>query len=630
MKSKTSHLFWPNQYCKNILLLCLIGLSNRAYPESSSTPGIIESFERLLDVHDQQYQKNKTSIQATSKPDLNLAELNNILLDPKFVQSLSLHSDERFLSYAQKDECKFLSSLETSLLKSSDPKLDYVLIQYQNKQNQTESSSMLKDDFFEQIYKKKCINNKEYSVIFNEVNFKKTMDGIKFSIPKTKPECQVIHNEWLDNPYTPYLCRIQQIIKKSPLKKQVEFYKEKIPLVQRIYLDNLCNSLSNSELFCSSYLKSDAWSKILNSELPDYRMSYKCRQMYNKTEPLTNLELRNCGSKLATDSAFCETRGAQDYPSNFPYQNCENISQSLVKAKLVTNYHDCPGNIDNEALTNIHRIINHFSPRKIISTPANCSSETNYSFAKLNLTVGFEDGWPLKICYLNRVDNKETCETYIPGSHEDESRSEDQLVSRILYQQKGASIKTKCRIIDAKTFNPIRSEYKFGCFIINSSENCTALSCEKKVVWDNVVQADIKFIGTPVFDYFPTTYKNERYAFTKLINEVHKTQDRMIRNLTDVKYFLNTHANGIIHGIGCIEDLLPEQYKRLTMNQCRPLPFIVDGYQTKKEELWLVARLSIDDIHTPRILSWPNVFNSVSAYQELHPLNTWTLYGIRK
>ena len=104
----------------------------------------------------------------------------------------------------------------------------------------------------------------------------------------------------------------------------------------------------------------------------------------------------------------------------------------------------------------------------------------------------------------------------------------------------------------------------------------------------------------------------------------------MIRNLTDVKYFLNTHANGIIHGIGCIEDLLPEQYKRLTMNQCRPLPFIVDGYQTKKEELWLVARLSIDDIHTPRILSWPNVFNRVSAYQELHPLNTWTLYGIRK
>ena len=630
MKLKTLLLFWQNLFCKIFLLLCLIGPANKAYSQTQTSPGIIESFERLLEVHNDRYTKNKIAIAANAKPTINLTELKNVKLDPKYVQSLVMHSDERFLKYAQKDECKFLSSLENSLLKSTDPRLDYVLIQYQNKQNQQESTSILKDDFFEQIYKLKCINNKEFSVIFTELNFKKTIEGIKFSIPKNKSECLVIHNEWLDNPYTPYLCKIQQIIKRSPLKKQVEFYREKIPLVQRIYLDNLCNSLSNPELFCSSYLKEDVWSKILNSEMPEYKMSYKCQQMYNKKETLSTLQLRNCGSKLATDKAFCETRGSQDYPSNFPYQNCENLSRSLVKSKLVTNYHDCPGNIDNEGLTNIHRIINHFSPRNIITSPANCAGETNYTLAKLNLGVNFEEGWPLKVCYLSRVDNKEKCETYIPGSRPDEPLSEDRMIARILYQNKGAPSKTNCKIVDKKDYNPLRSEYKSGCFILNSAENCSAIFCEKKVIWDTKEQADIKFIGVPIFDYFPTTYKNERYAFTNLINEVHKTQDRMIRNLTDIKYFLNTHPNGIVHGVGCIEDLIPEQFQRIAINQCRPMPFIIDGHSLKNDETWLVGRIAIDDIHTPRTLTWPNVFNAVSAYQELHPLNTWTLYGIRK
>jgi hypothetical protein len=88
--------------------------------------------------------------------------------------------------------------------------------------------------------------------------------------------------------------------------------------------------------------------------------------------------------------------------------------------------------------------------------------------------------------------------------------------------------------------------------------------------------------------------------------------------------------NGIVHGIGCIEDLVPEQFQRTAINQCHPLPFIIDGHTQKNDETWLVARLAIDDIHTPRFIMWPNIFNAVSAYRELHPLNTWTLYGIRK
>lgn len=615
------------------MLICLTSLSGKAFSQSSSdnqTPGVIESFERLLELHKEQFQKNKISIQSSLKAVSNLSSYEDVKLDPQYVKSLLLHSDERFVKLALKDECRFLSMIETNLLKTTEGNIDNILINYKTKDGKVESATMLKDDFFEQIYKRKCLNNREYSILFTEANVQKTIEGIKFPVPKNKAECSVIHNEWLDNPYTPYLCRIQQVFKKPSLKKIADFYRERIPLMQRIYLDNVCNSISNPEQFCSSYLKGDVWSKVLTSEVPDYKMSYKCQQMYNKNVKLTVQEMRNCASKLATDNSFCETRGNKDYPANFPLQNCNNISDALNKSKLVTNYHDCPGNIDNEALTNIHRLVNHFAPRSIISSKETCRGEANYTLARLNLDIKHEAGWPLKICYMNRMSNKETCDTYIPGSRSDEPLSEDQVISKILYMQKGAPQKTKCRLVDSKNYNPLRSEYKFGCFIVFNSETCSTLACDKKVIWEEKVQADIKFIGFPTFDYFPTNYTQERYAFTSLINEVKGTQDRIIRNLTDVKYWLDKTSNGVIHGIGCAEDLVPEQFQRNAINECHPMPFIVDGHLEKDNESLLVTRLAIEDIHTPRFLMWPNIFNAVSAYQELHPLNTWTLYGIKK
>ncbi len=630
MKLKTSPQFLRKLYCKTLILACLICFSDKALTQENSNPGIIESLERLIELQKTQFQSSKNKGLSNLKVLNDISALNDIKLNSEYIKSLILHSDERFLKLAQKDDCRFLSMIETNLLKTADGNIDNIIIDFKNSSGAIETVSVPKDGFFEQIYKKKCLNNREFSILFSDLNIQKTIEGVKFTIPKNKAECSKIQQEWMDNSFTPYLCRIQQSFKKPDLKRQAEFYRGKIPLMQRIYLDNLCNSLSKPELFCNNYLKDDVWSKILNSEMPDYKMSYKCQDMYNKKEKLTPQEMRNCASKLATDNLFCETRGNKDYISNFPLQNCNNISEALNKSKLQTNYHDCPGRIDNEAMTNIHRIVNHFSPRPIVSTKETCSGEASYTFAKLNLDIKHEAGWPLKICYLNRIDNKEACVTYIPGSRADEPLSEDLVVAKILYQQKGANPKTTCRIVDSKTYNPLRSEFKYGCFIVYNIDNCTSIACDKKVIWEEKLQTDIKFAGKPVFDYFPTAYMSERYAFTSLLNEVKGTQARMIRNLTDTKFFLDKMPNGIVHGIGCIEDLIPEQFQRTAINQCHPLPFIIDGHTQKNNETWLVARLAIDDIHTPRFIMWPNIFNAVSAYRELHPLNTWTLYGIKK
>lgn len=632
MKLKTSPLFLQNQFYNIIRFIVLaMGLGSFSTKVLAETnPGIIESLERLLNVHRKQYDQNKSKIQSNLKALSNITDLKDIKIAPQFMRSLIFHSDDKFLKLAQKDECKFLSALESNLLKTAEGDIESVLVAFKNKENITESVSLPKNDFFDQIYKKKCLNNREFSTLFNETNFQKTIEGIKFSVPKNSNECDVIHKEWLDNSFTPYLCGIQQVLKKSKNQTLVDLYKEKIQTLQRTYIDNLCNNLTSAAGFCENYLKSDVWSKVINGEAPLYKLSYKCRNLLGKNEDLNSNDLKNCAAKLINEPSICETKGNKNFPSNFPLQNCDNISDALNKSKLITNYHDCPGSVDNEAVTNVHRLINHFSPRKIMTNKETCGGEANYTFARLNFDIKYEDGWPLKICYMNHVEGKEMCEPYIPGSRDDEPLSEDQVISKIIYRHKGAPAKTKCRIVDSKTYNPLRSEFKFGCFIVYDFETCTTLSCNKKVIWEEKPLADIKFIGRPIFDYFPTAFVNERYSFINMINQVKGTQSRAVKNLTDLKFYLDKMPNGIVHGIGCVEDLIPEEFQRTVVNQCHPMPFIIDGHLKKEGETWLVLRAAIDDIHSPRLVLWQNIFNAVSAHSELHPLNTWTLYGLKK
>lgn len=626
------HPFSRNQFCKIFGFITLIITVGSFSPNSfaEENPGIIESLERLLSVHHKQYSQNKNKIQANVKALSEEIDFANAKIDPHFMRSLLFHSDDKFLRLAQKNECTFFSTLESNLLKTAEGDVDNILVSYKNKDKVIESVAIPKNDFFEQVYKKKCLNNREYTVLFSDDNFQKTLEGVKFPVPKNSNECESIHKEWIVNPFTPYLCRIQQVIKKSKNQKTVDLYKEKTSALQKTYLDNLCNNITSAEKFCENYLKNDVWNKVINGEVPLYKLSYKCQNLLNKTDVLTRSDLKNCAAKLLSEPALCETKGNKHFLADFPMQNCDNVSDALNHSKLIANYHDCPGNVDNEAITNVHRLVNHFAPRKIITNKETCRGEANYTLARLNLDIKNEEGWPLKVCYMDIARGKEQCQPYIPGSRDDEPLSEDQVVAKILYRQKGASQKTKCTIVDSKTYNPLRSEFKFGCFIINDSETCTTVSCNKKVIWEEKVMTDIKFIGKPTLDYFPTSFINERYAFTNMINEVKGTQSRTVKNITDMKFYLDKIPNGLIHGIGCVEDMIPEEFQRTVINQCHPMPFIIDGHLEKNGETWLVFRSAIDDIHTPRLILWQNIYNSVSAHSELHPLSTWTLYGIKK
>jgi hypothetical protein len=625
---KTSLPFFLKQLSKFILLIGFGGLTTKAY-SADIIPGIIESYEKLSELHKTQYQSSEKLIGNNLQILSTISNVKDFKLAPHFLRSLLLSSDDKYLSLAQNDECKFYSALENNLLKTTSGEVKSIAITFVDGAGNTQSAAIPPHDFFTELYKKKCFNNKEFTILFNSSNVKKTVEGIKFAIPKTQKDCVIIHKEWLLNSFTSYLCQINKVLA-TPGTTSADFYRQNISPFHRTYIENLCGNLNSADLFCQNYLKEDIWNKVINGEAPLYKMSYKCKNIFGNSEVFGKSEQAACSAKLISAPQTCETNGYKNYPSIFPFQSCDLISLALAHSKLVTDYQDCPGNIDNEMLTNIHRIINHFDSKSLVTTKDTCASETNYSIAKLNLDAKNETGWPLQICYLERVHNKEECTPYVPGNHAKEERSEDLVVAKILYLQKAAPRKTTCRIISTKTYNPLLSEFKQGCFILFDAESCTNLACNKKVIWNEKVQADIKFIGKPIFDYFSTNYLSERFSLASLINETKGTQSRSIKNLTDLIFYLDKIPGSIIHGVGCAEDLLPEYFSRKSINACHPLPFIIDGHVEKGKTTFIIFRSAVDDIHTPRLVLWQNIFNGVSAYQLLHPLNTWTLDGLKK
>jgi len=654
------HQFSLNRLSQNskAFILGLGLLSSQAFSQTTSelptkTPGALATLEELVELHNKQYIKLYKKIKSETKLITNFEEIKDIQLDPYFVKSILFHSNKKYLSLnkSKNDECFFYSLIENDLLKTALGKIDNIIVHYKDKDNAKQVALVAKDNFFQMLYSKKCFNNKEMGTIFKDSNIAKTVTSLNFSVPKVESECEEVLNDWQSNPYTPYICKISEAISKGKhaskkidrlkdnnfrkrgiLQKLINnknFYTKNIPFFQRTYISNLCENITNAKQFCSVYLAKDAWTKVINGERPKYLMSHKCKNVRNKKRISLN-DIKACANKFNKEPEFCSTEGNKNFSSLYPLQNCNTLSDAFNKSRLTTNYHDCPGRIDNQGITNIHRIINHITDKSLDSTPENCAFQANYSFAKLNMDFNNEKAWPMKICYINKVTKEEKCELYIPGNNKESKYSENNVVAKILYKNEGADENEKCTLVDSKVYNPVRLEYRTGCFIIYERETCTTLHCPKKVIYNKKEVSDLKYIGVPTFDYFPNSFSNEKFSAVSILSDLYRISKRNIKNLTDLHFFFKQHKKGIIHGVGCAEDLLPAYFQKRSLNSCKPLPFIIDGVVEKNKEKYLIFRSSIDDIHSPRLMKWNYIFSAVASYRELHPLSTWALYGIKK
>lgn len=645
---KMWHQSWPRVSIRKSLLTLALLLFNLS---AEAKLGAIDTLEQIITAHSKQYKQVLAKVGKSPLLLDQLEKFEDMRLSPYFLKSILFQSEYRFLKLAKADKCTFYALLENNLLKTTKGEIKNLLIDYKNKDGKKLTALVAKDDFFKHFYKTNCFTHREIKTLFLNSNLKKTLESIQFPKPKTKNQCLGILKEWQENIYTPYLCRIPYIIKKGRIAKKKlaltsnkdflkrDFYSQQIraaeslnilvTFFQKNYLENLCESITDEEKFCGTYLASDVWTRIINGEFPKDRMKYKCKNVLNLKKDPTIEQLRVCARRFTKEPKTCETDGTKGFKSLFPMNNCNTISEALRVSHLKTDYHDCPGMIDNAGIVNIHRITNHITPRNVTSNPSSCSSEANFSFAKLYQDFKNEEAWPLKICYDDKLKGKDVCISYVPGLNNSSKLSESSVIEYILKRMIKIPSKEKCRITPKNRFNPNLLEYKVGCHIVYDNKICTSLHCPKKVYYNKREVKGLRFTGKPVFDYFPNSFSNEKYSIVNILKETKKIYSREIRNLTELKVFLDSSDKSIVHGIGCIEDIYPTRYPSRAFNQCTPIPFIVDGYFKKHGNILMSLRTALDDVHSPRPVVWNYLFNAVSSYKELHPLKLWSLNGIK-
>ena len=659
LKSKTLPLYWQKPFFKKYLCLGLLSwayifptFSQNDIDQIPVTPGILESLIKIIDLEKNQYSKLIQDAEKKSLLITDESQVKDLKLDPFYVKSLLLNSDNRYLTFLGdgNDECRLIALFQNNLLKTSRGFINRVIVNYIDNDGQRRRGLLTKNNFLELFYKKKCINNKELANLFELKGLESTLKNITLAAPKTQKQCTQILSDWIDNPNTPYLCGIHEILdrgekaktllpvtkliqrrRRTELRRRIneaKRYSPRVPYFQKTYLKNLCTHISNEDKFCDKYLAKDIWSKVVTGEKPDYLLKYKCMNVLKK-EVVTKNDIRKCALKFKDESEYCYQNGNRNHLSISPLPSCNEISNALTSSRLITKYHDCPGSVDNEGVINIHRIINHFKAKELKSTEFTCATETNLTFAKLNIESNNAKAWPLEICFKNLATDNQECKKYVPGISSGNELSEDNVISTIIKKVERTPFDVKCKLANATSYNPNRLGYKTGCYIVYDPANCTSMHCPKKVYYETKLIDYLEYRGKILFDYFPTAFSNEKYAATNLISEKLKKDSKLIRNLTELKFYFDLDKNGIVHGIGCAEDIFPTRFFRRKLNQCRPLPFIIDGIGSGKDSGRLVFRSAITDIHSPLLLEWNILFNSVANYKELHPLNTWTLYGIK-
>ncbi|MBF0297702.1 MAG: hypothetical protein HQK51_03220 [Oligoflexia bacterium] len=633
-------------------------------------PGMVYSLNKIISSENALLKKITLAafrnIKTLDQLKINNNKIRDITIHPTVISQMLLRSDQRFLFLAGEnsyDECIFFSLLENNLLKMSfDEKNKNMIINIVYKDNKKELALIKKEDFFTWIYNNhpKCAKNKEYSVAFNLENLAKTIEKIDFKIPKREDECHEIFNDWIKNPLTPYICKISEIFSNAKkLEESVggnilditalrdddekilfrfnQKLKGKFNDLQYVYVNNLCKNLLNNKDFCLPYLSKSFWIKVLNGEKPAGHIKYRCQELLKKEEIIKN-DYPACVQKLENNNNSCHYLNATRFPSLTPKPNCQSISLALNNSRINNYYQDCPMPLDNDVVINISRIYHHLNNTVFESNPLNCSGMPMATFYKIVNDSKNEKYWNFFMCYFNQNQGKELCIPFYPGTldnsklfaDENIENAEPAVVANILSQSTAAPDNLKCTILNKKYYRPTLLKYKNGCFLLYDETNCTTGKCPKEIIYNDRKITHIQYKIGFLVRYISTDTQELRYSAMLFLNDLlHFTENR-VNNLPELKFHLNAGSQTLIHGVGCREDFFPSFFKQTTMNQCRGIPFLVDGIIEKNSKSYVVIRTALDDIGSPRIMSWNHFYSAIKSYQNSHPLKTWALYAIKK
>jgi hypothetical protein len=637
-----------NRYFISGIVALLIPLFPTALAQKKApqVPGLYQTFEQFIYFSGENFEKKLKKLK--KKPDsLNrLKDVDKVDLDPDFLNHILFHTPTRYAMLAQKDRCSFYDLVLAGLVRDHEGPIKYLVIRYTPKKGKPRRSFVYLDMFMEKIGLQQCPKARKFQSYFTLKNFPKTIKTINLQTPNSLDHCYEVHKNFMNDYKTPYLCsiyekidRLQNIdleIRRTPKKnfkkigilktekRNGEKYAKLVNDNALEYLSSLCNYIDKPKMFCTDFFQTNFWGKIMKGDVNKKYVEAFCQSLLDRKE-LSDMSINTCIRKMNRNSGLCHYANKY-YPALVPKPNCKNISKALNYSRLYAAYNDCPAKTGNEAIVNMNRILQHIAPTAD-QKGSFCSLSATDRFVKFNEKY---DGraWQVKLCYEDKINEKEVCYPSLTGNVGDSELSIGKVVSQILIKTKAAPTNLKCNVVSKDQYNPQRLKYKTGCWVVYDAKFCNAISCPNKIIWKEREVTHIKQKQIVEFDYFPNSFKFEKFSQVALLKDNLNITHKKVINITMLKNIFKKHPRTIIHGMGCSEDLLPSFFKKEAFNQCTPLPFIVDGYIEDEGYLSLVVRTALDDLHAPRIISWTQIFSATKSYQLHHPLNTWGLYAI--
>jgi hypothetical protein len=636
--------FSLNQSSKIILGTVLTGLCLTSFaqtvplatPKNTAYPGIIQTFEKLIQIDNEKMQKRTDILVKNGRLFTDASSVKNLELEPDFLNSIVLHSDPGYLRLASSDKCRFYETILTDLLKSADGKIRNIIMTYVEK-DLRQSALISKKDFLTKVVNQECPETQKNIAAFQVKTLDKTLSAINFDIPTGVDQCRNIHVNWVNNPKTPFLCQVYEYVKEAeagggdpkdlPQRRAVaKILQNKQTMVQKDYIENLCKHLDDEDLFCEEFLNVSFWAKVAGGQEDKIYAEDICRQVIGSSS-LSQPQYFTCLTRLKKEKDLCFYPAGRNSGLR-PLPDCDQLSTALNFSSLKASYRDCPGNSDQLIATNMGRIINHFSSGEIPQIAGSCSSLSAGMTFNFNKTFDNDENWKLEACYDDRLNEKEVCTRTFFGTFGNLPESYTTVVADILKRTRGADQSIKCQMLDSSDYNPLLLQYKSGCFIIFDRDHCFISECKHKILYNDRLIDFIKIKNRATLAYFPLNVREERFSQHYLLTRDFKKSGKSLNNLSSITKFFKKTKNGIVHGVGCAEDLLPTFFKSNGMNQCTGLPFTISGVLKDKDKVVFITRTGADSVQAPRLLSWSIIYSGVKSYQRTHPLKQWTMYGL--
>ncbi|WP_408098671.1 hypothetical protein ACJVC5_07095 [Peredibacter sp. HCB2-198] len=636
--------FWPSQLSKTLLGTVLSGLCLSSYaqnapletPKKVEYPGIIQTFEKLIQVDNDKFKKRSDDLIKNGRVFDSSKSVTGLELEPDFLNSIILHSDPGYLRMASTDKCRFYEAVLTDLLRSSEGKIKNVLMTYVDK-DVRQSAIINKKDFLNKVVNQECPDTQKMISLFQIKTLNEALQSTLFEIPSGREQCRNIHLGWVNNPKTPFLCQIYEYTKEARLglgdpkdltqrRAVAKILEEKQSLVQKDYIENVCKHLDDEELFCDEFLNVSFWTKVSAGYESKTYAEDICR-FVTGTPALSPTQYNVCLARLKKENDLCL------YPAGTnsglrPQPECDQLSTALNFSSLSAEYKDCPGNSDQLIVTQMGRLINFFTPNGIKTANGPCTAISAATTFNFNKNFDNEENWKLEACYDDQINSREVCFKTFFGKYNNQPESYTSVVAKILQNTRGADPAVGCEMVDSQEYNPLLLQYKSGCYIIYERDKCFISQCKHKILFNDRAIDFIKIKNRVNMAYFPLTVRDERFSQNSLLTRDFKKTGRIMNNLSSIQNYFKKSKSGIIHGIGCAEDILPSFFKVHSINQCSPMPFIINGIMAEKGNTVFVVRTALDSLQAPRLISWSSIYSGVKSYQRLHPLKLWTMYGL--